>query len=307
MDTEGQQLISPDDEVFDLAMSHAAEGKYEVAAALYRKLAATGDAAARVNLANLLADRLGEPQAAIEEYRKALSEGRKEAALNLGLLLTELERWAEASEMLDLAVGDGIAGGKRAMGWLMEQQGLYDDARKWYELAVERDPSAWGYLGGLMLDRENTQEAELAFRRGLDAGALENYSYLGALLDQLGRREEAEGTYLQALDEGENNALLGYGNLLSEWPGRGEEAIDIYRLAIERGNRDGHLNLAQQLRSEGRANEAEIEFQHAIDAGDHRAHCEFGHFLAERGRAKESSEQLKLAEAYGYSADGDDE
>ncbi|MFD6564276.1 tetratricopeptide repeat protein, partial [Micromonospora profundi] len=140
---------------------------------------------------------------------------------------------------------------------------------------------------------EDVEEAEALYRRAIDAGNVEALLNLGNLLVERGRVEEAEALYRRAIDAGNVKALNNLGNLLVE-RGRVEEAEALYRRAIDAGDVGALFNLGHLLAKRGRVEEAEALYRRAIDAGNMDALNNLGNLLAKRGRVEDVEEAEAL-------------
>ena len=283
------------DAAYQLGLVQKDAGRLDDAAAAYRRALDRKDPAAAHNLANLLADHFKHPAEAVELYQLAAEEG--DVKFCHGLLLLEQGDTAQAERLIRSSIEQGHAPGHVALGWLFEKTGRPQEALDEYERAIAgQASSAWRQLGLLLSKMGQRRQAEAAFRRGIDDGALENYLDLAHLLEQEDRLDEAEAVFQEALEGGFRDALLAYGNLLSELEGREADAEKVYRRAIDKGKHLAHLNLGILLMDDlGRPADAEAEFKRALEAGDSTAHHPYGVLLRDQGRLDEAEQHLESA------------
>ena len=174
-------------------------------------------------------------------------------------------------------------------------------------------------LGVLLKQQGRLDEAEAAYRTGIDLGNGRAASSLGVLLEEQGRLDEAEAVYRSGIDLGDGGppsisascsrsragstrprrhiapestwatvvppANLG---ILLEEQGRFDEAEAAYRSR----NRPGRRSCCRQSRNpaqeQGRLDEAEAAYRTGIDLGDGEAARRLGILLEEQGRLDEA-------------------
>ncbi|MCG5444428.1 tetratricopeptide repeat protein [Micromonospora sp. NIE79] len=149
-------------------------------------------------------------------------------------------------------------------------------------------------LGVLLTGSGRVEEAEALFRRAADAGDVDALNNLGVLRAGAGRAEEAEALYRRAIDAGQVKALNNLG-VLRAGAGRAEEAEALYRRAIDAGDVDALISLANMLAEDGRGEEAEALYRRAVDAGHVRALFNLANLLAEDGRLEEAEALYRRA------------
>lgn len=209
----------------------------------------------------------------LDRLRSRADGGDAEAAVDLGDALEDIGRVAEAEDAYRqaLALGRGEARGRLAR--ILAMQGRYG-------------------------------EAEPLFREVLAHGDIDAARGLGALLTHRGRpedREEAEALHQQALAAGDDGVLLNYATLLAYWPGREEEAEQMFQRALEAGITDAYNNLGMMLRDQGREEEAEEAFRGGIEAGDSWAWYGLGLLLSDdEDRLDEAVQAFTTALDEGY-------
>lgn len=122
------------------------------------------------------------------------------------------------------------------------------------------------------------------------------------LSNQPGRQEEAEAAYRAAITAGNAKAWLNLGNLLVKQPGRGGEAEAAYRKAIDAGHTDSWFTLGYVLSAQpGREDETEAAYRAAIGAGNAKAWLSLGSLLGgQPGREGEAEAAYRKAVDAGY-------
>jgi protein O-mannosyl-transferase len=201
------------------------------------------------------------PQDAVKDWKLALVDKPDNAIAlsNLGMVMIEEKRWAEAEEYL----------------------------RK----AIELRPRFAGphiHFGKMYRQLERPADAEREFRRAVEIFPLnaDARNLLAELLSNQGRLSEAEQQYRSSLDASPNaGALNGLGDIL--W-GKGlrEDAASCWRQALELSPFDSHahLSLGIAYQEQGRASEAEKEFRSVLLMDPHNE------------RAVKAMQELKPAE-----------
>lgn len=274
----------------------AEAGRQEEARRLLARAAARGSAEAAANLGQLM-ENSGDYLAAVEAYSDAIQLGDVASHVRLGNLLSEvLGRVEEAAAQYQRAAEVGDTDGLINLGVLREQMGRGEEAAPLYEAAIAAgDLKAHWLLGDLLAERGELAEAVQHFRAAVQAGEPRALRDLARALVKLGHPVEAEHFFRRALKERVNDVAIPFGNLLSEQAGRASEAEELYRLAIDTGDRFAHNNLALLLERVGRSREAEREFQAGADAGDVLAVRNYGLFLLAAGEVDEAWHYLQMA------------
>ncbi len=278
------EALGHPDAPFETACFLRALGRYAEAEIAFRGAIDGGDQDADVTLANMLVDDLDRPDEAIAIYRAAIDRGVEVARRNLASTLIELGRSGEAIELLS-DTPTMTAEALITLGYALEKEGRLADALAVYERAADDFPPADSSRAAVLQELGDFDGAVTAYRSAIERGDPDAPTYLGYLYSSHGDPEAAEAVYQEALDGGNHEVLLNYGNLLAEIPGREDEATDLYRHAIAAGERDGHLNLAIHLDDLGRSAEAEEEFLRAIEAGDRTARAPYESFRRRQARA----------------------
>ena len=195
--------------------------------------------AVAANMIGVLSLNLGDREAAVEAFRRALSldPGFAEVEANLGTLLTEMGRPREALPHLEraLAARPGAGGILSSLANAQTALGARAEAVALYRRAIAADPAfphAYSNLGALLTQLGQFDEAEGMCTQALSlkpdfAEAWVNYGHLLAAMQRIG---EAEAAFRQAIavDPGQNAARTGLALLLAE-NGQPEAAADQYR------------------------------------------------------------------------------
>ena len=232
---------------------------------------------------------LKDPVEAEKAFRASLAaspskEFERECTLELGLLLQETGKGADAAQLfnklLDSAVADKL--GEDKLAWLAEFQHRnkqYDSATKAAYVLIKLKPdkgwqqTAWTVLGRVHRDKGERDPAIYAFQQSLATGATTDYGAesalrLGELLMESGRYEEAEKSFNDAASRTAKPELIGmraraYSGLAknAELKGDIESALRYY---ISVGILFNHKEIvpealskaAQLLEKQGRGEEA---------------------------------------------------
>lgn len=246
-------------------------GDLEGAVAAYRAAVELGFSEARVDLAMVLGE-LGEDLDVVDELLTAAAdEGEPDAAHQLGLLRLRQDDVPGAIELLERAhaeepsgtVADSLARGYRSAGRL-------DDAvRLWEEAGAAGYHEA--HLGRAFALEEagRDDEAEAAFLAAIDNDVDVAAASWASALDRLDRPEEAIAVLRQAVERGEDSAMIDLGNRLTESPETFDEGLFLYRRAIALGRLHAVTNLAVSIRGRDRGDErAKALLRQAAAEGD---------------------------------------
>jgi tetratricopeptide (TPR) repeat protein len=278
------EALGHPDAPFEKACFLRALGRYAEAEVAFRSAIDGGDQDADVTLANMLADDLDRPDEAIAIYRAAIDRGVDVARRNLASTLIDLGRPGEAVKLL-CDPPSTTAEALITLGFALEKEGRLTDALAVYERAAEDSPSADSSRAAVLHELGDFDAAVTAYRRAIERGDPDAPTYLGYLYSSHNDPQAAERVYQAALEDGNHQVLLNYGNLLADIPGREDEATDLYRQAIATGERDAHLNLAMHFDDLGLPAEAEEQFLRAIEVGDRTARAPYESFRRRQARA----------------------
>jgi tetratricopeptide (TPR) repeat protein len=155
------------------------------------------------------------------------------------------------------------------LGFVLERQGLVDEAEEQYRKALELEPESATVhynLGGSLARRGEFEEAERHFRTALESGpTTQAQTGLGFVLAQQGRTEEAIAALKEAIAIGPQNAAAydQLGQVLVQ-QGRFVDAAESYRrLAQLQPSAAAHARLAEVLTRLGLTEEARREMAKA--------------------------------------------
>jgi tetratricopeptide (TPR) repeat protein len=307
----------------------------------YRRNIQAGNVNDYHNLGNLLSKQPGREADAEQAFRDAIrtmSGGERAiASWSLGNLLAhQAARKEDAESAYRDAAEWGLFLGHAALGpFLADQIGREVDAEAALREAIEvlgaqdydqdaadagPPPSlpgetlksdflgqVYASLGNVLARQKRPEEAEDAYRKGIQ---LKNHSAaggLGALLSEDPNREsEAEPLLREAAEAGAAGANVYLARIAGRHPSRVEEAERLLHVAIDAGI-NAQFDLAVLLATQvGREPEAEPLLHRAIEDGQGEAHLWLGFILARQsGRKPEAEDAFRAAirytpEAYRY-------
>ena len=192
-----------------------------------------------------------------------------EALEGLGLV-------AEATEVYEQLTAEGYFLGFEDLAWLERGRGNIDRACELLErrLELDDDPDEHtlhvrGVLGHWRWHFKLQQDAEQLLRDGADYFESARAD-LANLLIATARSEEAEEVLRQGVTKGEVESYLPLANLLDATD-RPDEAEQLYRLGFALGDAHSAYNLHTQLLKQGRDEEAQEWLWHAAEGGDEKA------------------------------------
>ncbi|MEV7238736.1 tetratricopeptide repeat protein [Streptomyces sp. NPDC051020] len=208
-------------------------------------------------IAGILADEIEDHPRAEEYYQRALAENHPNALNDYGAFLRDGgERLDEAADLLRQAVdqGDTMAAGN--LGRLLLDQDKPAEAVGWLRQALEAGHrSVLVALGGAENDTGDSEAAGQHLREALNEDLPGAHFAYALHLTDTGALQEAVPHYEAALDQDkETNAHLNLA-LLHEELGQPEQADRRYRDAIEHEDEDAFLPCARFLAGQGRAEE----------------------------------------------------
>jgi len=247
-----------------------------------------------------------EDQASVAEdaLRKAADAGYAGVYSNLGVLLRDRGRLAEAERWQRKAIDAGSVGAMTNLGNLLGDQGHLREAEEWHRKAAEAGIAPAMYnLANLLTDQGRLAEAERWYRRAIEAGSAPAMYNLGNLLSVRTQLPEAERWYRKAADTGHAFAMINLGNLLSD-QGKLAEAEQWYRNAAGTANAgaSGLFNLGNLLADQGQLPQAEQWYRKAADTGHPGAMINLGNLLADQGRQAEAEQWYRKAASSAHAA-----
>ena len=259
-----------------------------------QKAAESGSRSAMSNLGLLLAEQ-GRDAEAEEWYRKAADAGNTRAMSNLGVLLARQGKDAEAEEWFRKAALFRNTRAMFNMAVLLGNQGKDAEAEEWYRKAADvGSAQAMFSLALLVAKQGHDGEAEEWYRKAIDAGYTSAMSNLGVLFDRQGKDAEAEEWYRKAIDAGDVGAMSNLGVLLRKQD-KDAEAEEWYRKAADAGRAAAMFNLAVVLAEQGRDAEAEEWYRKAAELGDADAMSNLGVLLRQHSKDAEAEEWYRKA------------
>jgi tetratricopeptide (TPR) repeat protein len=254
-------------------MANERTGDYPGAVRIYRRGLAV--APENVELLNSLGFALfqqGKSQEAVDALEKAVAADPKHWKAHNNLALAAIDvgelELAEAHfrESLALSPQPAIY---NDLGFVLERQGLADEAVGFYRKALELDPgsAAAHYNLAASLARSGAlSEAERHFRAALaERPSAQSYVGLGLVLRQQGRADDAIASLRAAIeaDPEQPAAYDALGTILAE-QGKLEEAAHNFGLAVrKRPSAAAHEKLGDVLMRLGRTDEARREMEMA--------------------------------------------
>jgi serine/threonine protein kinase/tetratricopeptide (TPR) repeat protein len=161
---------------------------------------------------------------------------------------------------------------------LLRIAGVYDklhmtsQAIETYQKAIELDPDYYGGyhgLGVLYYYHGNYPEAARHFQKSIERapGLSDEYTVLGAALDELGQDTEAEKAFLTSLKLRETPSALNNMGAMRAYQKRDVEAIAYYKraVALDPSSYISVENLADSNRRLGRVRDAKAAYRQAMD------------------------------------------
>jgi tetratricopeptide (TPR) repeat protein len=256
-------------------MANERTGNYAAAIRAYeRGLAVEPNNVELLNSLGFASFQLGNSKQAVAALEKALAIDPKHAKAHNNMALASIDigelEVAEAHyrESLEIKPQPAIY---NDLGFVLERQGLLDEAGEMYRKALKLDPgsaSAHYNLGSLQARSGEYAEAESHLRKALEKRPnSQTYTGLGIVLWQQGRVDEAIASLHAAInaDPKYADAYEQLGTILVE-QGKLEEAVANYRLLVRyRPSAAAHQKLAEVLMRLGRTDEAHKEMTKATD------------------------------------------
>ena len=254
----------------------------------------------------ILLQRLGR----LEEARDATLQARQfnpsshQIHETLGGIYRQLRQFDQAEKALKRAIElyPRFDGSYNELGNLYEELGRWSEAEALYLQAtnVAWRPQAFANLGGLYYQRQNCNDAEVMFRRALQAGPdfIEAYVGLARTLRKQSKGAEAEAALRKAieLEPSDHEAYIELGRLYAD-RNQLQDAETMHRKALELypDSPSAAGALAEFLDTHGRPSEAEEVYRGLLKTSpnDPQALNGLAYFLA--GHAQQLDEALALA------------
>ena len=251
----------------------------------------------------------GNPQAAVESYRKALKLNPDDAKLhyNLSLALDRVGDKAAEQEELKSAIrlDPNLSVAHNQLGLLYMGDGRLPEAEKYFKNAIQIDPKyaeAQNNLGVLYSQQGKDSEAATLFQQAIqnDPTYVKAYVNLGLTMAKQGAFPQAAQQFQAALkvdpqNEGAYTAL----GMLQAKTGRGREAVDTFRkaIALAPNSADAHLNLGIALVDQYDRTGGFKEFSEAVRLNPTlaAAHYNLGRFYYESGKYDDAQRELEAA------------
>ncbi len=254
-------------------MANERTGNYALAVKAYRRgLEAEPENVELLNSLGFALFQQGKSREAVVALEKAVAVDPKHWKSHNNLALASIDvgelELAEAHYRESLAI-EPQAQIYNDLGFVLERQGLADEAAEHYRKALELDPesaSAHYNLAAYLARSGDPAAAERHFRAALARKPnTQAYTGLGLVLWEQGRVDEAVESLNQAIEADPDDAAAydRLGTLLVQ-EGRLEEAASTYRrLSRRRPSATAHEELAQVLTRLGRTDEARKELEMA--------------------------------------------
>ncbi|MDH2427927.1 tetratricopeptide repeat protein [Sphaerisporangium sp. TRM90804] len=302
-------LAAGDSDAYDwLADVLLADDRATEAAELMERAAAQGSASAALRVAAIWSEAVDDRERAERWYAEAVRRGAPGALNDYGSFLTEdASRLAEAERVLREAAAQGDALAYSNLGGLELDRGDTEAAVTWLRQAVEADTSARSTaLVKLALAEEQRGDLDTArayLDRAVAAGTPDALVHRAQFLaDHAGpqAREAAEADFRAAVENEDEGALYYYAEFLADGD-RLDEAAEYYRRAIDDGSDAAYEDLALIEQERGNLEAAEDLLMESIDAGWLSAVFSYAQLLRETGRAAEIEALLPRAETLGAS------
>ena len=239
----------------------------------------------------------------------ALNPQARDAHLNLGILLYNQARYAEALAVARIAVEQRPDHSKAHayLGAILNALSRFEEAETHLRRAIALNPqekNAHFNLGNTLCEQGRYEEALEVARVAVEQRPdfAEARTTLGIALTALGHFEEAE-VHLRraiALNPRTQNVHFNLGMILY-YQGRYEEALDATRIAVEQRPDFalGPINLGLALNALGRSKEAETHLRHALELNPQNADSfqKLIELLTPQGRYEEAMDLIALAAA----------
>jgi len=254
-------------------MANERTGNYPAAVRAYeRGLEVEPDNVELLNSLGFALFQQGKSEEAVVALEKALAVDPKHSKAHNNMALASIDigelEMAEAHYRESLAI-EPQAAIYNDLGFVLERQGLSEDAAEAYRKALELEPesaSAHYNLGASLARSGEYAEAESHLRAALEKSPnTQTYTGLGFVLWQQGRVDEGVVNLKAAIDADPKNAAAydALGTILVQ-QGKLEEAESTYRqLVRNRPSAAAHQELALVLQRLGHTDEARREIEKA--------------------------------------------
>jgi serine/threonine-protein kinase len=219
---------------------------------------------------------------------------------DLGFMLSDTPRWAEAARYLTAAVAlrPNSPGVHVNLGRALGYGGQFDEAIACFQQALTLAPkyaNAHHNLGRALAEKGQVDEAIASHRKAIeiDPNNVEAHNNLAIVLAEKGEVDEAIACFRKSVAISPKRAHAHYnlGRMLAT-KGEVDEAIACYRkaIAINPKYADAHNNLGNVLAARGKIDEAIASYGKAIESNPkhNRAHHNLGVTLATRGEVNEA-------------------
>ncbi len=268
------------------------------AEALGRARVRAGDFGARLLLADLLADKIGDRPSAERFYRESAAEGHPATYNNFGCFLSEDDaRAAEAEEWFRRGMEEGDSLAALNLGKHLFDQQKYEPAiAVLLRAAQDGRTSALPYLARAESRLGRHGEAKQHARQGVEREAPTAHLAMAEVLAGGPLADEAavEAQYLASVGESEEGAAFSFALWLNGI-GRPQDALEHYRAAAEDGEANAYLNMGLVLRRLRRTDEAEEAFRAGIGHNDAQSAAALAELFYLTGRYGEISEAIRTA------------
>ena len=195
--------------------------------------------------------------------------------------------------------------GYNNLGLVLFQKGQVDEAREYFQKALEINPNyveSHSNLGQALFQKGEVDEAIAQYQKALEINPnyFAGHHNLGLAFSQKGQLDEAIAQFQKALEINPNFARAYYnlGNALFQ-KGRVDEAIERYEKALEINPNDAEArgNLGVSLLQKGQLDEAIDNFQKALGINPNyaQAHSNLGKALFQKGQTDEAVAQYQKA------------
>jgi tetratricopeptide (TPR) repeat protein len=261
-------------------MANERTGNYPGAVRAYQRgLAIEPENVDLLNAVGFALFQQGKSQQAVDALEKAITADPRHLKAHNNMALASIDlgelELAEAHYRESLAI-EPQAAIHNDLGFVLERQGMTDEAVEQYHKALELDPesaSAHYNLGVSLAGRGEDAAAERHIRTALaQKPSAQTYTGLGFVLWKQGRVDEAIASLHDAI-EADPKSPAAYDQLATILveQGRLEEAASNYRLLVRiQPSAAAHQKLGQVLMSLGRTDEARREMEIARVLGGNR-------------------------------------